>query len=80
MRECKFKVYDTVWVMHNNVPAKKIVFAIIQSMNYNKRGTELFLRLVDSQVGAGWGNDEGIARDISSVYATKDELIDSLRG
>jgi len=71
-------VYDSVWVFENNKPKKKIVFAVIKSMNYWKTGTETFYQLVNSRIGAGWGNNEGVRRDHQSMFSTKEELIRSL--
>ena len=30
------KVYDKVWVMKNNTPTQRIVFGVLQSMDYSK--------------------------------------------
>lgn len=73
-----FEVYDRVWIMENNKPTEKVVFAVIKSMNYRKNGTETHLQLVDSQVGAGWGNNEGIRRSIADVFTDKEAVIRNL--
>ena len=73
-----FKVYDHVWIMENNKPKEKIVFAVINSMDYSKKGTETFLQLVDSQLGAGWGYNEGVRRRLSEVFTDKESLIRGL--
>ena len=75
-----FKVYDTVWVMENNKPTKKMVFAVIESMDYFKTGVEMLYRLVDSRVGAGWGNNDGIRYEGSEIFSTQEALLDSLKG
>jgi hypothetical protein len=49
----KHKVYDEVWVMRGNQPAKLLVFAAITSMGYWKIDTDEFYHLVSSRVGAG---------------------------
>ena len=72
------KVYDKVWVMQADAPKQKIVFAVIESMNYSKNGTEVFYRLVDNVVGTGWGNHEGIRYPSEKVFGTKEELVNSL--
>ena len=64
--------------MENNKPTKKIVFAVIESMNYGKNGTETHLRLVDSQIGAGWGNNEGMRYRVADVFTDKESLIRNL--
>jgi hypothetical protein len=74
----RFKVYDEVWVMHNEAPARLIVFAVIESMDYWKTATEIHYNLVSSRVGAGWGNNEGEKYSQDAVFASKEELIKSL--
>lgn len=73
-----FKVYDKVWVMRNSVPREMKVFAVIESADYWKTRTELAYRVVDSMLGAGWGNNEGDMYQAGSVFATKEELLKSL--
>ena len=73
-----FKVYDKVWVMIGSKPSERLVFAVVESMDYYKQGTETHYRLVESRVGAGWGNNEGIRADSGDVFATRGELIESL--
>ena len=73
-----FKVYDAVWVMDNNEPVKKLVFAVVESMSSFKVGTETYYLLVDSRLGAGWGNNSGIRRTSNEMFATKELLIQSL--
>ena len=73
-----FSIYEKVWIMENNIPTKKIVFAIVESMDYFKVGTEIHYQLVNSRVGAGWGNNEGIRRTEQSMYPTKEALLGSL--
>lgn len=73
-----FEVYDRAWIMDNNRPTEKTVFAVVRSMNYSKNGTEVHLQLVDSQVGAGWGCNEGVRHSISEVFTDKASVIRSL--
>lgn len=70
-----FKVYDTVWIMEHNRPIEQVVFAVVESMDYRKTGTDALYHLVDRQVGAGWGNNEGKRYNRNIVFATKDELL-----
>lgn len=72
----RFKVYDEVWVMENNRPVKLLVFAVVESMDYRKTGTEVRYHLVESRVGAGWGNNSGQVYE--RPFATKEELIEAL--
>lgn len=72
------KVYDKVWIMENNTPVEKLVFAIVESMDFSKRGSEFHCHLVNEKCGAGWGNNEGIQRSLRDVYTTKKELLSSL--
>ena len=73
-----FDVYDRVWVMCNNRPTEKIVFAVIISMNYYKNGTEIYYHLVESAIGAGWGNNEGTRVAHEDVYRDKKTLVEAL--
>ena len=70
-----FKVYDKVWVFENNKPKEKIIFAVIESMDFNKRDTEIFYHLVDDTVGTGWGNYEGVRYEADKMFNTKNDLI-----
>ena len=72
------KVYDTVWIMANNQPTKKKVFAVIESMSYFKTGTEYYYRLVEGTCGTGWGNNEGTMYGKEDVFKSKEKLLDSL--
>lgn len=72
------KVYDTVWVMQKNKAVEKIVFAIIESMDYSKTGVDYKYHLVESIVGAGWGNNEGIPYSRELIFENKEDLISSL--
>lgn len=74
----KFLVYDKVWIMSGNRPEPMMVFAVIESMDYYKQGTEIHYRLVQSQIGAGWGNNDGIQVEESSVFATREQCVASL--
>ncbi len=73
-----FKVYDKVWIMENNQPKQKMIFAVVESMAFLKKGTETHYRLVDGTFGAGWGNNEGIRREAKDMFSTKSELLESL--
>ena len=69
-------IYDEVWTMDHGQPKKMVVFAVVRSMADCKAGVvETHYRLVESQVGAGWGNNEGMRRDPSDVFLTKDDLL-----
>lgn len=74
-----FEVYDEVWIMENNRPTKKVVFAVTRSMNYYKDGVEIYIHLVNTQVGAGWGNNEGIRKHISDVFTDKEAVIRNIQ-
>lgn len=71
-----FKVYDEVWVMRGEKPCKLTVFAVVESMNYWKTGTEFRYHLVGSRIGAGWGNNEGEV--FEDVFPTREALIASI--
>lgn len=71
-----FCVYDKVWIMENNKPVRKIVYAIIESMNHLKDGTEKYFQLVNSQVGA---NDlDGNICMTKDIFTNKEALLRSL--
>lgn len=74
-----FKPYDKVWIMRNNRPVAVIVFAVVQSMDYAKTGTEVHYHVVDSTIGAGWGNNEGARVSPEDVFATREDLLASLQ-
>ena len=74
----KYKVYDEVWIMRNNRPVEMVVFAAIQSMNHFKTGVDMNYRLVNSAVGAGFGNNSGILMAEADIFETKQALLDSL--
>lgn len=73
-----FDVYDHVWIMENNKPTEMIIFAVVVSMSYNKRGQEVHYQLVKEICGTGWGNYEGIRRKEKDFYDTKEDLLASL--
>ena len=73
-----FKVYDKVWIMENNKPKQKMIFAVVESMAHFKKGTETHYRLVDGTFGTGWGNNEGVRREAKDMFSTKGELLKSL--
>jgi hypothetical protein len=64
--------------MENNKPTEKIVFAVVESMDFYKRGIEVHYRLVNSRMGAGWGNNEGIRREEHEIFPTKKSLLENL--
>lgn len=73
-----FNVYNKVWIMESNEPKEKVVFAVVESMDYSKRGTEKHYQLVNHQCGAGWGNNEGVRRNEDDMFKTKEALLRSL--
>ena len=75
-----FKVYDKVWVIENNQLREKIVFAVIESMDFYKRKdiTEKRYKLVSGLIGTGWGSNEGTEYSSVSMFNTKQDLINSL--
>lgn len=74
----KFRVYDQVWVMLGDKPAKLLVFAVVESMDYWKQSTEIQYHLVMHRVGSGWGNNEGERFDEDKCFASRAELLASL--
>jgi len=64
--------------MRNDKPTKMKVFAVVESMNYRKNGTEKFYHLVFSKIGAGWGNNQGERYSAKNVFFSKELLIKSL--
>jgi hypothetical protein len=73
-----FSIYQEVWVMECNVPEIKTVYSITERMNHMKTGTEFVYTLVDSQIGAGVGDNKGFTYDQKHMFKSKQELIDSL--
>ena len=73
-----FKVYERVWVMKNNAPTEKIIYSVTEQMNNMKNGTEKRYTLVNSQVGAGVGDNKEQGYATSYIYKTKESLIASL--
>jgi hypothetical protein len=63
-----YKIYDKVYILHNNQIQKKVVYAVTEKMNFMKTGTETFYLLVNSQVGAC---------DENSIRRTEDEMFDT---
>lgn len=74
----KRKVYDRVWVMSNNKPKEMMIFSVMECMNFNKRGTDTYYSVVEGTFGAGLGNNEGRRVPESSVFNSKDDLLESL--
>lgn len=71
-----YKVYDKVWIMQNNKPVEKLIYAIIERMNFPKTGTDTNYKIVDSRCGACWEKSQYVSMD--DVYATKEELLETL--
>jgi len=72
------KVYDKVWVMRNNSPREMMIFSVLECMNYNKRGTDVYYGIVEGTWGAGLGNNEGHLTAEAIVFDTKEDLLDTL--
>jgi hypothetical protein len=69
-----FKVYDKVWVMHNNKPIEQMIYSKTEKMNFSKNGIETEYKVVSGTYGAC---DER-SRIYKKVFKTKEELIESL--
>ena len=74
----QYNVYDTVWAMKNNQATKLQVFAVIVSMDHPNTGVEVHYHLVSNQCRAEWENNEGIRMHPAQIFATKEELLQSL--
>lgn len=74
----QIEVYDKIWIMENNVPTEMIVFAVVDSMDFSKRGSERHYHLVKNKCGAGWGNNEGIQRHDGEIYLSRQDVIDHI--
>ena len=76
----KFNPGDTVWVMSNNNPKEKLIFAVVESLSTFPWGdaNEFSYHLVNERYGTGWGNNEGIKYSEDRIFSSKEELIDSL--
>lgn len=74
----KRKVYDKVWVMINNKPKEMLIFAVTESMDHFKTGSDLHYNIVVDTFGVGWGNNEGIQLSEDIIFDTKQELLESL--
>ena len=76
----KFNPGDTVWVMSDNTPKDKFVFAVVESLSTFPWGAdnEFSYHLVHAWYGTGWGNNEGIKYKEDRIFSSKEELIDSL--
>lgn len=68
------RVYDKVWVMRNNSPAKMVIYGVSEEMNLMKTGTDLYYLLAASKVGATCRE----CHKTVTVYATRAELIATL--
>ena len=68
------KVYDSVWVMRNNIPAKMVIYGVSEEMNHMKTGTDLHYLLAASRTGAVV--DE--CHKTLTVFSTREELVASL--
>lgn len=73
------EVYDKVWVMENNKPVQKIVFAVVESMGYYGDETEFKYHLVHNRIGAGWGNNKGRIYLPEKIFRGKGELVEGLK-
>ena len=71
-----FKVYEQVWIMENNKPVSKLVYSIIEEMNYWKNGTETHYTLVNGTLGAT--SAKAIHRDVTKIFREKSELLSTL--
>lgn len=76
----KFEPGDSVWIMENNTPQQKLIFAVVESLNTMPwdGNNIIHYHLVDERMGTGWGNNEGDRRSEQYLYASKEELVDSL--
>ena len=68
------KVYDTVWVMRNNAPAKMVIYGVSEEMNHMKTGTDVHYLLAGSRTGAVCGE----CHKTLTVFLTREELVASL--
>lgn len=76
----KFEPGDKVWIMENNRPQQKLIFAVVESLSTSPWDgpNEFLYHLVNGRVGTGWGNVEGIRRSEKLLFASKTELIENL--
>ncbi len=76
----KFEPGDTAWVMADNRPAERFVFAVVESLSTFPWGAdnEFHYHLAAQRIGTGWGNNEGIKYSEDRLFATKEELIETL--
>ena len=73
-----FKVYDRVWIMEDNKPKEKTVFAVIESMKQPRRDTQFYYHLTALRDGYTWGDGAGDRYHSRLVFKSKEELIESL--
>jgi hypothetical protein len=73
------KVYDPVWVMHNNRPVQMLVYAAVEQMDFGKTGTELIYHLTPERCGAGSPGREYPRFSKKECFSTKEELLESLK-
>ena len=71
-----FKLYDRVWVMELNKPKEKLVYAVVEEMDYWKKGTTYYYQLINSRIGATF--DKSIRCNPENVFKTREELIKTL--
>lgn len=76
----KYNPGDTVWVMSDNTPSEKLIFAVVESLSTFPWGddNEFYYHLVDERYGTGWGNNEGGKYNEDRIFSSKEELIDCL--
>lgn len=76
----KFEPGDKVWIMENNAPQEKLIFAVVESLNTMPWDGDniIHYHLVSKRIGTGWGNNEGIKRAEDMMYTSKEELVDNL--
>ena len=66
-----FKVYDKVWIMENNKPKQKMIFAVVESMAHFKKGTETHYRLVDGTSALAGEITKGCAEKLRICFLLK---------
>lgn len=76
----KFEPGADVWIMADNRPAERLIFAVVESLSTLPWGkpNEFHYHLVQSRMSTGWGNNEGIRYSEDRLFATKEELIEAL--
>lgn len=72
------KVYDKVWVMSSNRPREMMIFSVMECMNFDKQGTDVYYNVVEGTFGSGLGNNEGRRLPETSLFDTKEDLLETL--